>query len=73
MTGAEKLLQAAKLISEVAEDLDLSEEECSHCHLKKRSDFEQFKAHQELVPMITKLTRFAQSPHLMAAINKPGE
>ena len=70
MTNREKLLQAAMLISQVADCLDLTEEECGHCNLKKRKDFEQFKVHQELVPMATKLTRFASLDNLKAVLNR---
>ena len=70
MTNREKILRAAKLISQVVDCLDLTEEECGHCNLKKRKDFEQFKAHQELTPMVAKLTRFAGSDNLKVVLNK---
>lgn len=70
MTNREKLLQAATLISEVSSELDLSEDECGHCNMKKRKAFEQFKAHQELTPMVTKLRRFAVAESLKAVLDK---
>ena len=60
MTDREKLEMAAKLIEEVTGGMDTSEDECPHCGMKKKLDWDAYKAYQELVPVVNKLHRFAK-------------
>lgn len=63
-TNRERIDEAANLISEVMDTLDLTEGFCDHCQRKNYVQFSQYQAHKELKAIVRKLRAFAANPSL---------
>jgi hypothetical protein len=56
----DQLLVAAEIISEVSDELDVTAENCKCCNLKRFTNFNEFKQHEQLTAMATKLKEMAR-------------
>ncbi len=61
MTNAEKLKEAAKLISEVMRKLDVGQEICKCCGHKSKTNWSAHQTFERLSPLVDKLTAVAGS------------
>ena len=55
------LREAADVIEEVMESLDISEKTCPTCHLPRRNRYREYTAHRSLEKMVSNLRSIASS------------
>ena len=59
LSRATRLDEAANLVNDVLGALDLAEDGCEHCGLKRKRNMSEFKAAQELLAIVNKLEKWA--------------
>ena len=60
LSRAARLEEAANLVNDVLGTLDLAEDGCEHCGLKRKRNMSEFKAAQELLAIVNKLEKWAE-------------